>query len=150
MKYFVLLVFLFSTLSAQEEIQVEKYKIRLVPAPSKSSAMFCKILNNSSKDIALIKAESSISKTVELHGMVMEGQEMKMRPVEKFLIKAKSSLELKPGSFHVMFIDLKQPLKLGEKHKVTFSFDNGQKIQLDVPVEKIEMQSHMNMEHKHK
>jgi hypothetical protein len=150
MKYFVFLLFVFSSLVAKEDIQVENPKIHLVPAQSKNSAMFCKILNNSSKDIALIKAESSISKTVELHGMVMEGQEMKMRPVEKFLIKAKTSLELKPGSFHMMFIDLKQALKLGEKHKVTFSFDNGQKIQLDVPVEKIEMQSHMNMEHKHK
>ncbi len=149
MKYFFLLVFLFSNLLAQEEIQVEKYKIRLVPAPSKNSAMFCKIINNSSKDIALIKAESSISKTVELHDMVMEGQEMKMRPVEKFLIKAKSSLELKPGSFHIMFIDLKQPLKLGEKHKVILNFDNGNKITLDVPVEKVETHSHNHKEHKH-
>lgn len=144
---FFLMVFSF-TLLAGEEIKVEKVRIKFVPKQSPNSAMFAQIKNTSAKDVALVKAESDISKTVELHDMIMADKEMKMRPVDKFVVKANSTLELKPGSFHVMFIGLKEGLKLGEKKKVTLTFDNGEKVTLDVPVEKIMVDSNM-MPHKH-
>ena len=77
--------------------------------------MINKIIN---KDINLLKAESDISKVVELHTVNMENGVMKMRQVKSILIKANSSIELKPGSFHIMFIGLKSPLKKDEKKEL--------------------------------
>jgi hypothetical protein len=56
--------------------------------------------------------------------MVMEQGVAKMRPVEGGLeIKPGETVELKPGSFHVMLMGLKQPLRKGEKVKGTSEFE---------------------------
>ena len=71
--------------------------------------------------------------------MMMVDVVMKMRPIEKIEIKANSSVELKPGSFHVMFIGLKAPLKVEEKKNLTLTFSNGQKENLSIPVKELNM-----------
>jgi hypothetical protein len=68
----------------------------------------------------------------------MEGVQMIMRPTDHMLIKAMSELDLKRGSFHIMFIDLLKPLKEGEKKSMKFIFDNGEQLSMDVPVARID------------
>lgn len=50
---------------------------------------------------------------------------MKMRPVPAIAVKAHGQTQLKPGSFHIMLIELKQPLKEGETVALTLGFDDG-------------------------
>jgi copper(I)-binding protein len=52
---------------------------------------------------------------------------MRMRQVPQITVPANGSIELKPGSFHVMLIKLKQPLKEGDAVNVTLNFDDGSK-----------------------
>jgi periplasmic copper chaperone A len=140
-KIFIPLFFLFTVCNpVQNGISVDKAFIKLVPETSPNTAAFATIKNGTAKDVSLIKAESEISNTVELHDMVMENEVMVMRPVEKILIKANSSTELKPGSLHIMFIGLKSPLQKDAKHKVSLTFDDGQKIQLDLSVKEVNME----------
>lgn len=126
------LVFLFA--NEKKEISIENAKIRAVPPSSLNTGGFMIIKNNSKEDIKLIKAESDISESVELHTVTMVDKTMKMRPVDSIEIKKNDSIELKPGSFHIMFIGLKAPLKKDEKKVITLFFSNGKKETLTVPV----------------
>jgi len=61
---------------------------------------------------------------------------MKMRQVKEIAVKAGGQAELKPGSYHVMLIDLKAPLKEGETVPLTLTFDDGSSQTIDAPVKK--------------
>ena len=62
----------------------------------------------------VIGAESPAAGIVEIHEMRMEGNTMRMRGVEKLELPPGQVVELKPGGYHVMLMDLKAPLKKGE------------------------------------
>jgi hypothetical protein len=64
---------------------------------------------------ALIAAESPVAGKAELHTMTMDGGVMKMRPVEKIELPANQAVNLKPGGYHVMLIDVRRELKAGER-----------------------------------
>jgi copper(I)-binding protein len=63
----------------------------------------------------LVSATSPAAGVVEIHEMTMDGTTMKMRALPKGLdLPAGKTVELKPGGFHIMLMDLKAPLKAGE------------------------------------
>ncbi len=132
-----------------KEIKIENAMIKNIPPASSITAGYMLIKNETNKDINLLKAESDISKVVELHTVNMENGVMKMRQVKSILIKANSSIELKPGSFHIMFIGLKSPLKKDEKKKIRLVFDNGQKENLEMQVQDFEISKEGKNEHTH-
>lgn len=101
-----------------------------------TSAAYMEITNSGSTADALIKAESDVADSVELHTMTMEGDVMKMTPVEKVDIPANGSATLKPGSFHIMLIGLRHDLKEGEAVTLTLTFQNAGTIQVEAPVRK--------------
>jgi len=71
---------------------------------------------------------------VELHTVVKTGDLMQMTPVEKVAVAAGEKVEFKPGSYHVMLIDLKQPLEKDSQVKLTLRFADGESLQLALPV----------------
>jgi copper(I)-binding protein len=76
-----------------------------------------------------------VASHVEVHKMEVEGGVAKMRPVEGGLeIKPGDSIELKPGSFHVMFVGLKRPLEQGQKVKGTLEFQKAGKVDVEFDV----------------
>jgi copper(I)-binding protein len=61
-----------------------------------------------------------------------------MRPVQGGLeIKPGETVELKPGSFHVMLMGLKQQLQKGQKVKGTLEFDKAGKVEIEYAVEAV-------------
>jgi len=97
------------------------------------------ITNNSANDVALVAAESSVSKVTELHTHTMEGGMMKMRQVPKIDLPAGKTVMLKPGGFHVMLIGLKQDLMPGQTVELTLKFDDGSSTHVSAPVKKLQM-----------
>jgi periplasmic copper chaperone A len=86
----------------------------------------------------------------EVHSMVMEQGVAKMRSVEGGLeIKPGETVELKPGSFHIMLMGLKQPLEKGQKVKGTPEFANAGKVDIEYAVEGIGASSPMPSGHAH-
>jgi copper(I)-binding protein len=85
-------------------------------------------------DAALVAAASPVAKIVEIHEMKMEGGMMKMSAIDKLALPAGKAVELKPGSYHVMLMDLVQPLKEGETVPLTLTFEDkaGKKQTLEV------------------
>lgn len=117
-------------------------------ADSNMVGVFMHIKNLSSKPIRLLSGESERSKTFEIHKVEGEGKDKKMIAIKELEIKPKESLELKPGGLHLMLIDLKSPLKKGEKVDVTLHFDNKEKITLEVPVQERKQDSSRGGAHK--
>ena len=111
-----------------------------------NSAAFFVIKNNSDKDIAITSANSDIAEKNELHTHIKENQMMKMMKIEKLVVPAKSSLELKSGGDHVMLIGLKKELKAGDEISLELSFSDGDKKSIKVPVKDIASTMH-KMQH---
>lgn len=128
-----------SAFAAAGDLVVDTPYVRLVPPNAPASGAFMTISNHGDNDRQLLKAESPVARVVELHTHVNEDGMMKMRPVPAIDIKAHGQTQLKPGSFHIMLIELKQPLKEGDKVALTLSFDDGSRLQVEAPVQKIAM-----------
>jgi copper(I)-binding protein len=95
-----------------------------------------KITNKGTEADRLVGGTVAFAQRFEVHSMAMEQGVMKMREVKDGLeIKPGETVELKPGGYHVMFVDLKQPLKQGDKVKVTLTFAKAGTIDLEYPVE---------------
>jgi copper(I)-binding protein len=73
---------------------------------------------------------------VEIHEMKMDGGMMTMRAVDRIVLPAGKAVELKPGGYHVMLMDLAKPLKEGDSVplKLTFEDKAGKKVTQDVNV----------------
>jgi copper(I)-binding protein len=72
----------------------------------------------------------------EIHSMTMKDNVMVMRPVEGGLeIPAGGTVELKPGHFHLMFMDVKKPFRKGDTIPVTLDFEKTGKVEISMPVE---------------
>jgi len=84
---------------------------------------FLTIENTGTEDDTLIGAATSIAGHMEVHEMAMKGDVMQMRELEGGLpVPAGQTVVLKPGGFHIMFMDLKEPLVQGGTVMVTFTF----------------------------
>ena len=115
---------------------------RAVAPGQPNSAVFLQLQNKDSKAHALVSASSEVSAAVELHNHVNEGGVMKMRKVEKIDLPAGKTVALKPGSFHIMLIGLKKPLKVGEKVDLSLSLEDGTSLKLSAPVQEISTTMH--------
>ena len=111
-----------------------------------NSAAFFVIKNNSDKDIAITGANSDIAEKNELHTHIKENKMMKMMKIEKLVVPAKSSLELKSGGDHVMLMGLKKELKAGDEINLELSFSDGDKKNIKVPVKDLASTMH-KMQH---
>ncbi|MFB0949087.1 MAG: copper chaperone PCu(A)C [Burkholderiaceae bacterium] len=73
----------------------------------------------SDRDAQLIGATSPVAEKMELHTMKMEGEKMLMAQVSSIPLPANTQVQLKPGSLHLMFMGLKQPLAEGQTVPIT-------------------------------
>lgn len=106
-----------------------------VPGQTASGA-FMKI--TAKEGAQLVGADSSAAEVVEVHEMRLEGNVMRMRAAPVIDLPVGQTVELKPGGYHVMLMDLKAPLKAGSSLPLTLTFKNAKgvesKVQLQVPV----------------
>jgi copper(I)-binding protein len=84
--------------------------------------------------VALVSASSPAAGITEIHEMAMEKDVMKMRQVSRLPVAPGKPAELKPGGYHVMLMDLKQPLKAGDSVPITLTFEKADKSRQTVEV----------------
>jgi VCBS repeat-containing protein len=119
--------------AAQAQTTVADAWVRGTVAQQKATGMFAKITSASGGK--LVAASSPAAGVVEVHEMAMEGTTMKMRALANGLVlPAGQTVELKPGGYHVMLMDLKQPLKEGETVTVSLVIEgkDGQRETVEV------------------
>jgi copper(I)-binding protein len=98
----------------------------------KITAGFATIISD--EDLEIIDISSNISKRIEIHTMLMEGDVMKMRKIESPIVTNKKPLELKKSGDHLMIYDLTENLDDLKNITLTFSFKNnsGEVIKKDI------------------
>jgi copper(I)-binding protein len=103
--------------AASAQITIKEPWVRGTVAQQKASGAFMQI--TSANGGKLVSASSPVAGLVEVHEMAMDGNVMKMRAVPALDLPAGKTVELKPGGYHVMLMDLKQQLKPGEAVPLT-------------------------------
>jgi len=108
----------------------------------------------SAQDARLVAVKSSVAGVVEIHEMAMDKDVMKMRALANGLeLPAGKAVELKPGGYHVMLMDLKQPLKAGENVAMTLVIEGKDKkqtmVEVTAPVKPLTEAKAMDHGHKH-
>ena len=110
---------------APANVEVKDAWVRATVAQQKSTGAFMQLTAKS--DARVIEARSPIAGVTQIHEMAMEKDVMKMRQIPGLDLAAGRTLELKPGGYHVMLMDLKQPLKAGERVAITLVFEDAAK-----------------------
>lgn len=119
-----------------------------VGAQGQATGLFFKIENNSDKPDTLYKVEFAPAGLVQIHETYDAGNDMMgMREIGQLIVPAKSSVELKPGSYHVMLMKLKQDITKGYVGEFTLYFKEAGKI--FIKAEAKEMMRKQMMEDKH-
>ena len=89
----------------------------------------------------LIGVSSPVAGVGEVHEMKMDGDIMKMRAMPALDLPSGKTVELKPGGYHLMLMDLKQPLLKDSKVPLTLLFKDAKgvqsKLELSLPVSAI-------------
>jgi periplasmic copper chaperone A len=108
---------------------------RATPKGSSVAAGYMTIKNTGSTPDRLVEGSSDVASKFEVHEMKMENGVAKMRPVKGGLeIKPGETVELKPGSYHIMFVGLKKPLSAGDHVKATLVFEKAGSVSIDYDV----------------
>ena len=147
------LVGLFSAgIAAAADLEVANPWVRGTVPAQKATGAFMQL--SSKGGVSLVGVGSPAANIVEIHEMVMDNNVMKMRAVPQLEVEAGKVLELKPGSYHVMLIDLKKPLGKGEIVPITLRVEGK-----DKKLETVEIKAEVRdltartpapaMEHKH-
>lgn len=117
---------------------VHPYSVPSIAGTKNGAAYFIAIKNNGKDADQLIGASATVSGTVELHEMAMDGNVMKMRSVPEVQLPAGYEVTFKHGEangYHLMLIDLKTPLKVGDKFPLTLKFKRAGECKAEVWVE---------------
>jgi periplasmic copper chaperone A len=124
---------------------------RATPKGAPVGGGYLTIVNTGTTPDRLIGGSVAVAAKFEIHEMTMDHGVMKMRPLAKGLeIKPGATVELKPGSYHLMFMGLKAPLKQGDRVKGTLVFEKAGKLDVDFVVQSIGASKAMpDMTHSH-
>lgn len=112
----------FIATAAHAQITVKDAWVRATVPQQKATGAFMQL--QSAKDTRLVSASSPISPNVEVHEMSMQDNTMKMRQVPAVELPAGKTVELKPGGYHVMLLNLPRPIKEGETVPLTLTFES--------------------------
>jgi copper(I)-binding protein len=106
--------------AAYADVTVTDVWIRGTVAGQRATGAFMQL--RSPADASLVAVATPAAKAAELHTMVHEGGVMKMRAVPSIALPAGKTVELGPGGYHVMLLDIGKPMKEGDSVPVTLTF----------------------------
>jgi len=120
-----------------QRLTVEQPWVRLNAPGAQATGAFMVLGNVGGKALKIVRAESPVAQVTELHDHINDGGVMKMRAIPALIIPAGEKATLKPGSLHVMLIDLKAPLKEGDQVPITLFFEDDSRTTIEAPVRKM-------------
>jgi hypothetical protein len=118
-------------------IAVQQPWARATPGGAKTGVVYMTIVNSGGADDQLVAASTPIAVEAQLHQTSMDNGVIKMRPIAALDLKAGATVKLAPGGYHLMLVNLKQPLKDGDSFPLTLTFAKSGKQDVQVTVAKI-------------
>ncbi len=105
-------------------LTIESPWMRATPGGATVAGGYLRITNGGAEPDRLVAASIPLAARGEVHEMSVEAGIMKMRPVEGGIaIPPGGTVELKPGGYHLMFMDLSAGLKEGETVPTRLTFE---------------------------
>ena len=128
-------VLICASLAAHAQVSVKDPWVRATVAQQKATGAFMQI--TSTEPVRLVEAKSAAAKIVEIHEMRMDGDRMMMKAIDALDIVPGRTLELKPGSYHIMLIDVLKPVNAGDKLPLTLVIEgrDGKRSAVEVSAE---------------
>lgn len=144
-------------LSANEQssgkLLIDKPNIPASPPGSRVAAGYMSITNHMDQTETLLSVNAEFAKMAEIHEIKEENGVAKMRELKSPLrIAAGETVMLAPGSFHLMFMGVTEPLVVGETASVVLEFERSgqQTIEFSIVDRRKTTHGHNNHEKKHK
>ncbi len=128
------LLLVVSSLPARSEVQITNPWMRLLPPVSKMTAAYMSL--KSDRDDRLLSVSSEVAEVIEIHRSTMQEGVMRMEQVWCLSLPENQPVELKPQSYHLMVMGLRQPLKEGDTYRFVLTFEQAGSIELMVPVKR--------------
>lgn len=131
-------------------IQVQDPWVLAAPPNVKVFAAYMKIKNTGGKPGTLIGVSSSFFGQVGIHQSVIHENMVHMEQLKELTIPPYTSVTLKPGGSHLMLMDAKKPLRVGDKIPMKLIFSNGEKIVVTAivrPDQTEATEDHQHMDH---
>lgn len=117
-------------------VKVESAWTRVTVPGQKGTGAFMTL--TASQGLRLVGVQSPVAGIAEIHEMKMEGDVMRMRAIPALELPAGQPVALRPGGYHLMLMDLKQPLLKDTQVPVTLRFQDAQgkslQMQASLPV----------------
>lgn len=110
-------------LSAAAQVTVADAWVRATVPSQMATGAFMTL--KSARDARLVGAASPVAGVVEVHEMALENNMMRMRAITALPLPAGQTVELKPGGYHVMLLDLNRTLKIGDTVPITLEIEQG-------------------------
>ena len=139
------LVFSLVAFAAQAEITIKDPWVRATVPQQMATGAFFQI--QSSADMRVVSVQTSVAGVAEIHEMKMENNLMKMRAVEHLDLTAGKMVELKPGGYHLMLMDLKKQIKVGDVIPLTLVVEGKDKKRESIQI-KLKARSLSGLENK--
>ncbi|UYN96213.1 MAG: copper chaperone PCu(A)C [Enhydrobacter sp.] len=118
------------------DLEIAQPWTRATPSTARTAGGFLAITNKGASADRLMSAASPVSLKVEVHEMKMEGSVMRMREIDKGLeIPPGATVVLKPGGYHLMFMELKAPIAQGARVPVALVFEKAGRIDVELAAE---------------
>ena len=128
----ILASFALASLPAMAQVSVSEPWVRATVPQQKATGAFMQL--KAEKGSRLVEARSPVAGVVEIHEMAMKDGTMTMRAIPGLELPAGKAVELKPGGYHVMLMDLKQQVKEGETVPITLVVEGADKKKENVEV----------------
>jgi periplasmic copper chaperone A len=141
MRHFILILSLASS-PAFADVKIETPWARPTPPGARVAAGYLTIRNQASSPERLVGISSPAAAQVQTHVTVKEGEVVRMREVKGYEIPANGTLELKPGGAHLMFVNIRQPFKEGDRIPVVLKFESAGEVRAELPVGRPETSKH--------
>jgi len=116
------------------DIEVHSAWVRPM-AKGENAAVYLTLHNHTAEGDELVGASSNVADVVEIHKSKMEGDVMQMSMISSLPIAADEEIIFTPGVLHLMLVNIKQELVLGEHIGVILHFKNHEDIVVEVHVE---------------
>ncbi|MFZ2739492.1 MAG: copper chaperone PCu(A)C [Burkholderiaceae bacterium] len=116
-----------------QTVEIKEAWVRTSVQGQRATGAFMKI--TAKEDSTLVAVSSPVAGLTELHEMKMQADVMTMRAVVGGLnLPAGKTVELKPGGYHLMLMDLKTPLKKDSTVQLTLVFKDGKGVQSQLEI----------------
>lgn len=117
------------------DVQVIHPWARETPPGAPAAAVYFTVSNKGTNADRLLGADTPAAGKAELHESVHEGDTMKMKPVQALDVPATGKAKLAPMGYHLMLLDLKEPLKDGKAFPLTLHFEKAGDLKVEVDVQ---------------